>query len=108
MWENVRLLQSKLKENGFDIGKTNTPVTPVYMHGGIVEATQLIVDMRENFNVFCSLVIYPVIPRGHIILRLIPTAVHTIEDINITIEAFRTVKHKLDNKLYPAEIPNIV
>lgn len=108
LWENVRSLQKQLRENGFDIGSTNSPVTPVYMHGGVIEASQLIVDMRENYNIFCSIVVYPVIPRGHIILRLIPTAVHTEQDIKETIEAFKAVKHKLDNKLYPQEIPAMV
>lgn len=108
LWANVNLLQSKLRENGFDIGKTDSPVTPVYMHGGVVEASQLIVDMRENYNIFCSIVVYPVIPRGHIILRLIPTAVHTEQDVLETIEAFKAVKHKLENKLYPNEIPMMV
>jgi glycine C-acetyltransferase len=108
LWANVNLLQSKLTENGFDIGKTDSPVTPVYMHGGVVEASQLIVDMRENYNIFCSIVVYPVIPRGHIILRLIPTAVHTEQDVLETIEAFKAVKHKLENKLYPNEIPMVV
>jgi glycine C-acetyltransferase len=104
LWENVDYLQSELKKAGFDIGKTDSCVTPVYMHGGLNEATQLTVDMRENYNIFCSIVTYPVIPKGHILLRLIPTAVHTKEDIDLTIEAFKTVKHKLDNKLYPAEL----
>jgi glycine C-acetyltransferase len=104
LWENVEYLQSELKKAGFDIGKTDSCVTPVYMHGGLNEATQLTVDMRENFNVFCSIVTYPVIPKGHIILRLIPTSVHTKQDIDETIAAFKTVKHKLDNKLYPQEM----
>lgn len=107
LWANVRLLQSQLKENGFDIGKTDSPVTPVYMHGGVMEASQLIMDMRENYNIFCSIVVYPVIPRGHIILRLIPTAVHTEQDVTETINAFKAVKHKLEQKLYPAEIPDM-
>lgn len=105
LWSNVRSLQTQLKENGFDIGKTDTPVTPVYMHGGVAEAAHLIIDMRENYHIFCSIVLYPVIPKGHIILRLIPTAVHTEQDITETIEAFKAVKHKLDNKLYPEELP---
>lgn len=108
LWQNVRSLQTQLKDNGFDIGKTDSPVTPVYMHGGVVEASQLIVDMRENYNIFCSIVVYPVIPKGHIILRLIPTAVHTEQDIKETIDAFKAVKHKLDSKLYPQEIPDVV
>jgi glycine C-acetyltransferase len=104
LWENVDYLQSELKKAGFDIGKTDSCVTPVYMHGGLNEATQLTVDMRENYNIFCSIVTYPVIPKGHILLRLIPTAVHTKEDIDATLEAFKTVKHKLDNNLYPQEM----
>lgn len=108
LWQNVELLQSQLKANGFDIGNSNSPVTPVYMHGGMIEASQLIVDMRENYNIFCSIVVYPVIPRGHIILRLIPTAVHTEQDVTETIEAFKAVKHKLESKLYPAEFPVVV
>ena len=107
LWSNVRSLQRQLSENGFDIGKTNTPVTPVYMHGGVAEAAHLIIDLRENYNIFCSIVVYPVIPRGHIILRLIPTAVHTEQDIAESIAAFKAVKHKLENKLYPAELPQM-
>jgi glycine C-acetyltransferase len=107
LWENVKSLQSQLSENGFDIGKTDSPVTPVYMHGGVAEAAHLILDLRENFNIFCSIVVYPVIPKGHIILRLIPTSVHTQADIQETIEAFKSVKHKLDNKLYPVDLPNM-
>lgn len=107
LWENALSLQNKLKEAGFDIGNTNSPVTPVYMHGGVIEAAHLTVDMRENYNIFCSIVVYPVIPKGHIILRLIPSAVHTETDILETIEAFKAVKHKLDNKLYPLEMPNM-
>ena len=78
-------MQGGLKKNGFDIGPTNSPVTPVYMKGGVTEATNLIVDLRENHNLFCSIVVYPVIPRGEIILRVIPTAAHTLEDVNYTI-----------------------
>jgi glycine C-acetyltransferase len=105
LWVNVRSLQKQLTENGFDIGKTDTPVTPVYMHGGVNEAAQLIVDLRENYDIFCSIVVYPVIPKGHIILRLIPTAVHTEDDITKSINAFNAVKHKLENKLYPDNLP---
>ncbi len=103
LWHNVRALQNGLKEAGLDIGKTNSPVTPVFMHGGMNEATHLTRDLRENYNIFCSIVTYPVIPRGQIILRLIPTAVHTQEDIDITIAAFKEVKRKLDAKEYPNE-----
>jgi len=103
LWANVNKLQNGLKDAGLDIGKTDSCVTPVFMHGGINEATHLTRDLRENFNIFCSLVTYPVIPRGQIILRLIPTAVHTFEDIDITIAAFKEVKRKLDAKEYPNE-----
>ena len=100
LWKNVDLLQKGLVENGFNIGNTNACVTPVYMDGSIPEATMLVKDMRENYNIFCSLVVYPVIPKGMILLRLIPTAVHTEEDINITIDAFKEVAVKLKDGVY--------
>jgi len=105
LWENVNYLQSGLTAAGLDIGNTNSCVTPVYMHGGINEATQLTMDLRENYNIFCSLVVYPVIPRGEILLRLIPTASHTKEDCDLTIQAFKEVKAKLEAKKYPDEFP---
>jgi glycine C-acetyltransferase len=108
LWQNVHALQSALKEAGFNIGKTDTCVTPVYLQGGVIEATNLTVDLRENYNIFCSIVTYPVIPKGHIILRLIPTAMHTQQDIDETIVAFKAVKHKLDEGLYPTEIPPVM
>ena len=99
--ENVKLLQEGLVENGFDIGKnTNTCVTPVYMHGTVGEAIALVQDMRENYNIFCSIVVYPVIPKGMMLLRLIPTASHTKEDIDITINAFKAIKDKLQSGFY--------
>ncbi len=107
LWHNVNRLQNGLRERGFDIGTTNTPVTPVLMHGGLFDATQLIFDMRENYNIFCSVVVYPVIPKGQIILRLIPTAAHTDEDIDITLQAFSELRDKITNKLYPQEMPDI-
>ncbi|MBS1590193.1 MAG: aminotransferase class I/II-fold pyridoxal phosphate-dependent enzyme, partial [Bacteroidetes bacterium] len=105
LWHNVHRLQNGLKENGFEIGTTNTPVTPVFMKGGLFDATQLVFDLRENYNIFCSVVVYPVIPKGQIILRLIPTAVHTDEDIDLTLAAFSAVRDKLVNKEYPQEMP---
>ena len=108
LWQNVHALQTALKEAGFNIGKTDTCVTPVYLQGGVIEATNLTVDLRENYNIFCSIVTYPVIPKGHIILRLIPTAMHTQQDIDETIVAFKAVKHKLDEGLYPKEIPPVM
>ncbi|RKD90822.1 aminotransferase class I/II-fold pyridoxal phosphate-dependent enzyme [Mangrovibacterium diazotrophicum] len=103
LWTVVNALQGGLKEAGFDIGRTNTPVTPVYMKGGVVEATNVVVDLRENHGLFCSVVVYPVIPKGEIILRLIPTAMHTVEDVAYTIEAFKTIREKLANGEYRGE-----
>lgn len=106
LWENVKKLQQGLKERGFNIGTTNSPVTPIYLQGDIPEATAMCLDLRENYNVFCSIVVYPVIPRGQIIYRLIPTAAHTDEDITLTLDAFSEAKQKLDNLQYHvAEIP---
>lgn len=102
LWENVLALQSGLRARGLDIGNTNSCVTPVYMHGSVEEATQLVMDLRENHRIFCSIVVYPVIPKGMILLRLIPTAVHTMEDIEMTLEAFSAVAGKLKAKAYQA------
>jgi glycine C-acetyltransferase len=107
LWDNVTKLQNGLKERGFNIGTTNTPVTPVYMESGVTDAAQLVVDLRENYHIFCSMVMYPVIPKGHLILRLIPTAVHTDEDIKETLDAFSAVREKLEKGLYPKEIPQV-
>jgi glycine C-acetyltransferase len=95
LWKITNALQKGLIENGFEIGETNTCVTPVYMNGSIPESTNLIYDLRENYNIFCSMVVYPVVPKGMIILRLIPTAVHTLEDVNYTIECFSKIVGKL-------------
>lgn len=100
LWEITHALQSGLKNAGFEIGVTNSPVTPVYMNGSIPEATNLILDLRENFNIFCSMVVYPVVPKGMIILRLIPTAVHTLDDVNYTIDAFSKIVGKLKSGQY--------
>ncbi len=108
LWENALKLQNGLKERGFDIGKTDTPVTPVYMKGGVEEATAMVMDIRENYRIFCSIVVYPVIPKGHIIYRLIPTAAHTDEDIQQTLKAFSETKAKLDAGAYKVEaIPDM-
>ena len=95
LWENVRALQGGLKDKGFNIGKTNTCVTPVILEGDIPEAMALVRDLRENHRIFCSIVIYPVIPKGMILLRLIPTSVHTLEDVSLTIKAFSSMRKKL-------------
>ncbi len=95
LWKVVNALQTGLKEMGFDIGKTESPVTPVYMKGGIPEAANMVFDLRENYGIFCSMVVYPVIPKGQILLRLIPTAVHTLDDVKETINAFAAVREKL-------------
>lgn len=104
LWENALKLQHGLKEKGLDIGKTDSVVTPVYMKGGVEEASSMVSDLRENYNIFCSIVVYPVIPKGHIIYRLIPTAVHTDEDIQLTLKAFEETKKKLDQGAYKSEL----
>src|SRR5437868_7672250 len=104
LWSNAIKLQAGLKERGFDIGKTDSPVTPVYMKGGVEEATAMVMDLRENYGIFCSIVVYPVIPKGHIIYRLIPTAVHTDEDIESTLTAFSETKKKLDAGTYKVDV----
>jgi glycine C-acetyltransferase len=100
LWQVTRALQRGFTESGFDIGVTQSPVTPVYMRGGNEEATNLIVDLRENYGIFCSVVIYPVIPKGEIILRVIPTAAHTMADVERTIEAFKAVREKFESGYY--------
>jgi glycine C-acetyltransferase len=104
LWTIVRALQKGLKDAGLDLGKTESPVTPVFMKGGITQVTQLIYDLRENYNIFCSVVIYPVVPRDVVMLRLIPTAVHSLEDVAYTIKAFGEIKRKIDNDEYPHEV----
>ncbi len=100
LWKIVDALQSGLKENGFDIGKTNTCVTPVFLEGDVPEAMALVHDLRENYRIFCSIVIYPVIPKGMMILRLIPTASHTLQDVTESIEAFKAIRTKLESGVY--------
>ena len=108
LWEITNALQSGLKAAGFEIGPTNSCVTPVYMKGGVEEATAMVMDLRENYKIFCSIVVYPVIPKGHIIYRLIPTAAHTDADIQETLVAFTETKAKLDAGAYKVEaIPDM-
>ena len=103
LWTIVNALQKGLTEVGLDIGKTQSPVTPVYMKGNVPEATNMVFDLRENYNIFCSIVVYPVIPKGQILLRLIPTAVHTLEDVKLTVNAFAECAQKLKDGKYYAE-----
>jgi glycine C-acetyltransferase len=100
LWTIVRALQSGLKAEGFNLGVTQSPVTPVFLDGGIPEATNLSFDLRENYGVFCSIVIYPVVPKGTIMLRIIPTAAHTLDDVDYTIKAFKAIKENLKANKY--------
>jgi glycine C-acetyltransferase len=100
LWENVNVLQSGLKSRGFNIGDTNTCVTPVYLEGSVPEAMVMVNDLRENYGIFLSIVIYPVIPKGIILLRVIPTASHTLSDIDETLTAFEAIREKLENGIY--------
>lgn len=100
LWKIVKALQNGLREAGFNLGKAASPVTPVILEGGIPEATQITVDLRENYGIFCSIVTYPVVPKGVILLRLIPTAVHTLEDVQYTINAYKEVRQKLNDGAY--------
>ncbi len=100
LWENVNALQSGLKENNFNIGNTNSCVTPIFLEGDVPEAMAMVHDLRESYGIFCSIVIYPVIPKGMILLRLIPTAMHTLDDVNESIAAFSAIRDKLEKGIY--------
>ena len=100
LWKIVKALQDGLRDAGFDIGKTESPVTPVYLHGGPQEAQKVIIELRETYSIFCSVVVYPVVPKGVLMLRLIPTAIHTLADVDETIFAFKKVSEKLKNGEY--------
>jgi glycine C-acetyltransferase len=100
LWKIVNALQTGLKERGFDIGTTQSCVTPVYLKGSIPEAMALVKDLRENHGIFCSIVVYPVIPKGLILLRMIPTAMHTLKDVEETLHAFSTIRERLNSGLY--------
>ena len=100
LWTIVNALQKGLREKGFNLGNTESPVTPVILSGSVPEATQLTYDLRENYNIFCSIIGYPVVPKGVLLLRLIPTAVHTMEDVEYTIDAFSVIKEKLEKGIY--------
>ena len=103
LWKVVNALQSGLREKGYNLGTTQSPVTPVFLNGTEIEAGNLIVDIREKYNIFCSIVIFPIVPRGTILLRLIPTAAHTLKDVEDTIEAFDAVRDKLRSGKYREE-----
>jgi glycine C-acetyltransferase len=100
LWENTNALQSGLKARGFDIGTTKSCVTPVYLKGSIPEAMALVRDLRENYGIFCSIVVYPVIPKGLILLRMIPTSTHTLQDVSDTLDAFDAIRDRLENGTY--------
>jgi len=104
LWEIANALQKGFREAGFDLGRTQSPVTPVFFNGELAQTTHLIKDLRKNYGIFCSVVIYPVVPRGVIMLRIIPTAAHTMEDVNYTLQAFKEVKKKLETNVYPTDV----
>nr|WP_294894926.1 aminotransferase class I/II-fold pyridoxal phosphate-dependent enzyme [uncultured Pedobacter sp.] len=106
LWEVATTLQNGLREKGFNIGSTNSVVTPVFLKGELNEATAITMDLRENFSIFCSIVIYPVIPKGLIMLRLIPTAMHSLEDVQRTLDAFSEVRGKLEKGYYKDKNPS--
>nr|WP_295930840.1 aminotransferase class I/II-fold pyridoxal phosphate-dependent enzyme [uncultured Dyadobacter sp.] len=105
LWENVKAMQDGLRSRGFNIGETESPVTPVFLHseGGVPEVTRMVRDLRENMGVFCSIVVYPVVPKGQIMLRIIPTASHTLDDVEYTLNAFTTLAEKLKNRVYQSD-----
>lgn len=104
LWKIVHAMQKGLKERGFYIGNTNSPVTPMLFKGGVGEAVNMSMDLRENFNIFCSVVIYPVVPKDVIMFRIIPTACHTLADVEETLHAFSKLKEKLDSGFYKEEV----
>jgi glycine C-acetyltransferase len=108
LWAVTKALQSGLLAAGFDIGNTETPVTPIYLKGTIPEATELVKDLRDNHRIFCSMVVYPVVPKGIIILRLIPTAAHTLADVKRTLEVFKEIKQDLEKGKYAFKQASIV
>ena len=108
LWKVTRTLQEGFRNMGFDIGPAEACVTPVHVKGDVVQATNIAKDLRENYRIFCSVVTYPVIPKGMIIFRIIPTAAHSMEDVEYTLNAFKEVKEKLDKGLYDGtEVPNM-
>ncbi len=102
LWTIVNAVQGGFREHGFNIGTTNSPVTPVVLNGEVLEVCNMVRDLRENFKIFCSMIVYPVVPKGMVILRVIPTAMHTLEDVEVTLNAFDAIKSKLDEGVYRA------
>ena len=102
LWTIVRAIQNGFRIKGFDIGTTKSPVTPVFLSGDTYEAANMIRDLRTTFNLFCSMIVYPVVPKGVIMLRIIPTAMHSLDDVEETIDAFQQIKYKLDDGIYHA------
>jgi glycine C-acetyltransferase len=100
LWENVNKLQEGFRSRGFDLGNTNSPVTPVFLKVSIPETINLVVDLRENHGIFCSAVTYPVIPKGMLMLRIIPTSSHSDEEIRLTLEAFEAIREKIESGVY--------
>jgi glycine C-acetyltransferase len=108
LWKVTRALQKGFRDLGFDIGPAEACVTPVHVEGDVVQATNIAMDLRENYRIFCSVITYPVIPKGMIIFRIIPTAAHTMDDVNYTLKAFAEVREKLDKGFYDGtEVPNM-
>ncbi len=108
LWTIVNAIQQGLRDKGFNLGKTQSPVTPVLLNGGWKEAANMITDLRNNYNIFCSMIVYPVVPKDVIMLRIIPTAAHSLEDVKETIEVFEVIKEKLDSGVYrDAEITQL-
>lgn len=107
LWTIVNTLQNGLREKGFNLGNTQSPVTPVFLQGSETEAVRMIMDLRENYGIFCSMVVYPVVPKGVMMLRIIPTASHTLEDVQITIDAFSEVQTKLSDGFYEEAFTNL-
>jgi glycine C-acetyltransferase len=105
LWKIVHALQSGLRERGFNIGITSSPVTPVLLSGTLTEATNIVMDLRENYSIFCSIVTYPVVPKGVIMLRLIPSAIHTLSDVEETLNAYSEVAEKLKSGYYESKSP---
>ena len=100
LWTIVNAIQGGFRERGFNIGSTNSPVTPVVLKGDVLEACNMVIDLRENYHIFCSMVVYPVVPKGMVILRIIPTAMHSLDDVELTLNAFEAIKSKLDDGVY--------